>query len=125
MAKRLFNLRQVPADEANEVRALLAENAIEFYETPERFWVFSMAAIWLKNNDDFAKARALLDNYQAQRSEQQRQRYLADKASGQASTVVRLFLNNPLRFILALLGIAVILYLSIKPFLSLINSDVP
>lgn len=119
MSKRLFSLRNVPDDEAEEVRALLEQNNIEFYETPARYWVFSMAAIWLKQESDFVQARKLIDQYQLQRQQQQRQLYRQAQQSGQAPTVFRLFINNPLRFILALLAISVVLYLSIKPFLSL------
>jgi len=119
VSKRLFSLKNVPADEAEEVRKLLTQNGIEFYETPARFWIFSMEAIWLQDEHHYEKARQLIDHYQTQRQQQQRLLYQQAKDAGQAPTTLRLFLNHPLRFLLALLGIAVVLYLSIKPFLSL------
>ena len=38
MAKLFLNLRNVPGDEAHEVRELLRTNAIDFYETPPSPW---------------------------------------------------------------------------------------
>ena len=48
MALLLFRLRNVPDDEADEVRHLLNENSIEFYETSAGNWGISMPAIWLR-----------------------------------------------------------------------------
>ena len=38
MAKFLMNLRDVPDDEADEVRALLDANGFGWYETKPSFW---------------------------------------------------------------------------------------
>ena len=38
MATLLFRLRHVPDDEADDVRALLEENGIDFYETTPGNW---------------------------------------------------------------------------------------
>lgn len=119
MSKRLFSLKNVPDDEAQEVRELLTSNGIDFYETPARFWIFSMAAIWLKHESEFERARALIDQYQLRRQQEQRRLYQQAQQSGQALTIARLFLQNPLRFVLALLAIAFVVYFSLKPFLSL------
>jgi len=119
VSKRLFNLKNVPDDEAHDVRNLLNEHGIQFYETPARFWIFSMAAIWLVDAADFDKARQIIDQYQVQRQQRQRELYLQAKQAGQAITVWKLFLSQPLRFVLALLGITVVLYFSLKPFLTL------
>lgn len=119
MPKRLFNLKNVTEDEAREVRELLEQHRIGYYETPERFWGFSVPAIWLQSESDYEKARALLDQYQAQRAIEQKQQYQEAKARGEAPNVWRFFIDHPLRFILALLGIAVVLYFSVKPYLML------
>ena len=64
MAKILFRLNGVPDDETNDVRELLTNNAIDFYETSSGNWGVSMPAIWLSDDDQFEKAKALLDAYQ-------------------------------------------------------------
>jgi len=118
MAKRLFNLRNVPDDEATQVRQLLDDQGIEYYETPARFWVFSMPAIWLIRDSDFEAASASIQRYQVQRQQQQRELYRQAKEQGRAPTLWRKFLQAPVQFILTLLAIAVVLYLSLKPFMS-------
>ncbi|WP_374011550.1 DUF6164 family protein [Pseudoxanthomonas koreensis] len=70
MAKRLFDLRNVPDDEADEVRALLTAHALDWYETSPGPWGISAAGLWLRDNDDYPRARHLLDEYQQQRREQ-------------------------------------------------------
>ncbi len=44
MARLLFNLRNVPADEADEVRALLRAHGFAFHETPPSPWGISAGA---------------------------------------------------------------------------------
>ena len=61
MAKIIFRLNGVPDDEARDVRELLANHAIDFYETSAGNWGVSMPAIWLKDDGQFEQARALLD----------------------------------------------------------------
>ncbi|MBI5441365.1 MAG: hypothetical protein HY900_09165, partial [Deltaproteobacteria bacterium] len=41
-----LNLRNVPADEADEVRDLLRANAIDFYETQPSPWGISSGGLW-------------------------------------------------------------------------------
>jgi hypothetical protein len=67
MAKLLFRLRNVPEDEADAIRSLLAEQGFETYETSSGIFQMSMPAIWLVQDSDFARARALIDQWQAQR----------------------------------------------------------
>ncbi len=47
MSKLLMNLRHVPEDEADEVRALLDEHAIAYYETKPSRWGISSGGIWI------------------------------------------------------------------------------
>jgi hypothetical protein len=75
--KLLFRLRNVPDDEAQEVRELLDENGVEFYETSAGNWGISLPGIWLADASDYTRARALLDCYQDQRAAQQRANYQA------------------------------------------------
>ena len=64
MSRILFKLRGVPEDEIKEVIALLDENRVDYYETDAGNWGISMPALWLKDENDYPKARELLDNYQ-------------------------------------------------------------
>ena len=64
MAVLIFKLRYVPDDEAQEVRDLLSENAIDFYETSAGVFGISMPGLWIKNKDQTEIARQLIDEYQ-------------------------------------------------------------
>lgn len=119
MARLLFKLKHVPEDEADEVRALLEAHGLETYETPGGRWGFSVEAIWLRHDADLPRARELLDAYQAERQARVRAEYRELEASGATDTFLRRLLREPLRA-LFLLGIAaLVLYFSIKPFVSI------
>ena len=117
MSKILFRLRNVPEDEAEEVRALLELNDIDFYETSAGNWGISMPAIWIRREEQFEPASNLLLQYQQQRRERVRREFAELRASGQAPTLLDSFMAQPLRFIL-FTGIALlILYVSISAFI--------
>jgi Family of unknown function (DUF6164) len=119
MATRLFSLRGVPDDESEEIRALLTEHHIDFYETTAGNWGVSAPGIWLPNKDQLTQAKALIDEYQLERGEQQRALYEQLKSEGRQQTFWAMLWNDPLK-VIAYIGIVlVILYFSTKPFLSL------
>lgn len=119
MAKRLFSLRGVPDDEADEVRTLLSEKHIEFYETSAGNWGISMPAIWLRDDSQLHAAKAIIAEYQAQRAIEQREIYAQLKREGKQRTFWHILWEEPLK-VIAYIGIVlVILYFSTKPFLSL------
>jgi len=68
MSILFFNLRGVPADEADDVRQLLQENNIDFYETSAGMLGISLPAIWLHHQDDMPTAQRLFESYQQQRA---------------------------------------------------------
>jgi hypothetical protein len=119
MTVQLFSLRSVPDDETNEIRKLLSENDIDFFETSAGLFGFSSPAIWLHDETQLAQATQLLQNYQAQRRESARRRYAEQLAVGQQRTFLTIAKENPLRFVLYVAFIATILYFSIKPFITL------
>jgi len=119
MGVLLFKLRHVPDDEAREVRQLLSEHDIDFYETSAGSWGVSMPAIWLHNDSKIAEARALLDTYQQQRLQKARAEYEQLKACGEQRTVLDLIIESPLKFILLLIALLFVLYISIMPFMRL------
>lgn len=114
MPIQLFPLRSVPEDEAAEVRELLTAENIDFYETTAGNWGISNPALWLKNNDDFEKAKILLQAYQQQRYNTQRENYLQKKQHGEQKTLLKAFLEKPLVFTGYLLIVGLIIYVSVK-----------
>lgn len=119
MPVRLFSLRNVPDDEAEEVRALLTKHAIDYYETPAGMWGISMPAIWLRDEAQFAHAKSLLDDYQRRRAEHARAAYAQLKSEGKQRTLIDALRADPLRFILYVSAAAALVYFSTKPFLDL------
>lgn len=121
MPALLFSLRNVPDDEAEEVRALLTGHDIEYYETSAGNWGISTPGIWLRDEQQFAHARELIDQYQTQRSLQQREIYAQLKRDRQHKTFRDLLADEPLKVIAYIAIVAAILYFSTKPFLDLGN----
>lgn len=119
MSILLFSFRNVPDDEAEEIRQLLASNNIDVYETPASKWGISASAVWLRDRNELQRARSLLEAYQKERFVQQRQAFESLKRQGRHKTIVDAVAENPLRFVVYLAVIAVILYLSIVPFFRL------
>jgi hypothetical protein len=116
MAHKLFNLRNVPADELDDIYALLESQGIEFYETNAGTFGISLPALWVSDDSHYARARALLDAYADERARRVRAQFEADLAAGRQRTVVDLFREHPLRFIAYTMLAAGLLYLSTVHF---------
>ncbi len=97
MAKRLMNLRNVPDDEAAEVRELLEDHGIDYYETPPGAWGISAAAIWLRDTDQYGRARDLLKTYQAERHSRMRAEYEERKRAGEVEGFLAYAMSNPVK----------------------------
>lgn len=117
MPHHLMNLRNVPDDEAEEIRALFEEHEVRYYETPPSRWGISMGGFWAHDDDEAARARALLDEYQAQRLESQRHAYEQGVARGEIGGIGSMFRRNPVRTLAACLAIAIIIGFSLLPFI--------
>lgn len=122
MAKLLFKLHNVPTDEAEEVRALLREHQIDTYETHAGFWGLGVAAIWLPDSGQLEEARALIDEYQARRTSEQRREYRKREALGEVPTLGQRLAHSPLRFLAMVVAILVVLGISIVPFWGMLSS---
>ena len=109
-----FSLRGVPDDEADEVRELLAEQNIDFYETSAGNWGISMPALWLRDNADLEKARDVLNKYQQQRFLSSRENYLQRKKAVQQNTLLKVFIEKPLLFCAYLFAMLLVVYVSVK-----------
>lgn len=114
MSKLLFKLRNVPEDEAEEVRELLNEHQIDFYETSAGNWGLSMPALWVHEESQYQRARELLDTYQAERRVRVRAEYDRLKQAGKHRTIIDNFRENPFVFIAYLFVVYALLYLPFK-----------
>ncbi|MFI4969227.1 MAG: DUF6164 family protein [Lysobacterales bacterium] len=117
MSTLLLNLRHVPDDEADEVRALLGKNRIGFFETQPSRWGVSAGAIWIADDDSVEEARRLMDAYQAGRQTRARAEQAAARRAGTAVTWWATMRDAPLRVLLVLLSIAFALALVALPVL--------
>jgi len=119
MPVQLFNLRNVPDDEADEIRALLEEHHIDYYETPPGNWGISIPALWLRDDDRLTEARALIERYEAARLSRMRAEYRRAARAGELPTLRARIKHNPVQFLIIAAFVLVVLYFSIWPFLDL------
>ena len=112
MRELLFHLRGVPDDEADDVRELLREAGIEFYETQAGRWNLSVPALWLSDASQLTEARALINAYQ-------RERYKRAQADPPPRSWLANLLESPVRVIVYLAVVGGVLYLSTMPFIGL------
>ncbi|WP_404419886.1 DUF6164 family protein [Marinospirillum sp.] len=120
MAVLLFKLSNVPDDEAQEVRELLDEQGLDYYETTAGRWRLGVDAIWLSNNEDAEVASKLLRNYQQERRNKARQEQADLQARGQAPRFMDKLATQPGKVLLSGLGILAILALGLIPVLWLL-----
>jgi hypothetical protein len=119
MSKLLLNLRMVLDDEADDVRAMLDANRIEFYETQPSRWGISYGGIWVTHDQDIAQAKRLMAEYQAQRQARVRAENEAARRDGSAQTFADVFRAEPGRVLMILLAIVCLLGLVALPVLLL------
>ena len=119
MPIKLFNLRGVPDDEAEEIRELLTSNRIDYHETPGGNWAISAPAIWLNDDSQWHKAKELINQYQRERLIRVREEYSQLRKEGKHRTIADIISENSIRFIIYLTAIAAIIYFSTKPFISI------
>ena len=121
MSKLLLNLRNVPDDEADDVRALLDAKAIVFYETRPSPWGISSGGIWVKDDADFAQAKQAFDDYEQQRTIRARAEYAAAKRAGTADTFIGMLRADPMRAVMILMAILLALGLMALPAILLLG----
>ncbi|HLT44955.1 MAG: hypothetical protein GXY30_03620 [Xanthomonadaceae bacterium] len=115
MAKLLLNLRHVPDDEADEVRALLDAARIGYYETRPGPLGISAGGIWIRDDDEFPAAKQRMARYQAERAQRARAERAQALRDGTAETFLGIARAQPLRVALVLLAIALLLGLMALP----------
>jgi hypothetical protein len=130
MAKRLYSFPMTPEaeDERDAVCEMLSNNHIEHYETPGSNWGFSKAGVWIKDDDDFDRAKQLFAQHQQNYAAEARKRYQEETGynpnAGFKESVTFLLQHMARRKqALPLLLIAlVLLYLYIEMFFGLFSS---
>lgn len=119
MAVLLFNLKNVPDDEATEVRDVLSQHHIDYYETPPGKWGISVGAIWLNDKSQLDYAKQLIDTYQQERRHRVKQAFEKLQQAGEVESMLDRLKQRPLQFIAYLMIISLVIYLSLTPFLHL------
>ena len=115
MAKLLLNLRDVPDDEADDVRRFLESSGISYYETRPSLWGVSGGGIWIRNDGDVAEAKRLMAEYQRERQARARAERAEAERSGTAQTFADVLRTQPLRVALTVIVIALLLALMAAP----------
>ena len=115
MSKLLLNLRNVPDDEADDVRAMLDNGQISFYETSPSMWGITSGGIWVTEDADFSNAKSAMADYQQQRGARARDEYAAAKRAGTAETFGSVVRAQPARVALLVLAILFVLGLMALP----------
>lgn len=119
MSKLLLNLRNVPDDEADDVRAMLDTHAIAFYETRPGPWNISVGGIWVTEDAAIVEAKRLMAEYQLERGNRARAEHAAAVRDGTAETFWSVLRAEPARVLLTVLGILFALALVALPVILL------
>ena len=112
----LFRLGDVPEDEADDIRALLDQNEIDWFETAPRMFGLSPPSIWLRNKGQLEQARELINHYQAERFKHMRDEYEQASLAGTVPTLLDKLAADPFRFLIYLGIVAIILFFTVMPF---------
>ena len=122
MASIVFRLNNVPEQEADLVRALLTENDIDFYETDAGRWGISIAALWVKEEQDILSARTLIDEFQITHSQNMRAQFQDDLDAGRVPSFWQLLSRKPFMVITYWALIAIVLLITIVPMYRFFNT---
>jgi len=120
MAKLLLNLRMATDDEAADIRELLDQHQVDWYETAPGFWGISAGGIWLRDLERVVEVKQFLDAYQKQRLARVRAELEAARRDGTAPTFWSALKADPLRMSLQLAAVILLIVLTIAvPFMLL------
>lgn len=108
MARLLFRLAHVPAAEADHVRSALHQAEVDFYETTAGRWGMSLAALWVRSDDDYLRGRAIIEECQ---------QHLHELPQEPVASFGQRLRERPLELLLTLLALLGILAISLMPFL--------
>lgn len=118
MSRLLFRMRHVPDEEARAVRELLDRHGVGWFETGAGRWGLAFPAIWVARDEEFARARRLLDEWQAGHGARMRRLHALRRERGEAPTLRRILRERPLFLLGRIALIGLVLFLSLWMFLS-------
>lgn len=75
MAKRLFSCALSATDELDFFSDIMEKNQIEYYIVPGSSFGLSKPTLWIKNNEDFDKAKKLFQSHEASYAARAREEY--------------------------------------------------
>ena len=116
MSHLIFKLNSVPDDEANDVRQLLDESEIAFYETDSGRWGLGYAAIWTKDKEVVELAKNLIEEYQMSRYQRVTEEHKKIEQAGEKISRLTFFLTSPIRFSLLIIFAGALAYFTVIPF---------
>jgi len=119
MSALLFKLRNVPDDEAEDIRELMKTHGIEIYETSAGNWGISMPAIWVQNDERLPEAKQLLAQYQQTRATDARKVYNENRRSGHAPGFIQKASERPFAVAGIILFCLFVIYAMTSPFIKL------
>jgi hypothetical protein len=112
MATLVFRLKYVPDDEADDIRQLLTDHDIAFYETTAGRWQISLAGLWVKDKEQALQARVLIKADQIERAKD-----MAPPSVGQwVLGYIQHTRQNPIESLFTLLAVVLILGITLMPF---------
>ena len=121
MSTLIFRLRHVPEDEAQAIRELLDQNDIDWFETNAGNWGIAMPGIWVADDEQAPQARALIDDYQIRYSSTQKELHEKQKQQGHEKKLIQALHERPLRTFSIVIFCLFILYVTIHPFVQMVN----
>lgn len=120
MPKLLFRLANVPEQEIEEVCHVLEQNDIDFYHTEEGRWKLGVNAIWVRDEQTYARARDLINTYQ-----RTLQQGIVDKIEnnqyqplGFIQGLYYGFKQRPAAMLITLISVMIVLLFVLLPFFS-------
>ena len=96
----------------HDIKQLLTDHQISFYETQEGRWQVSLAGLWVKDKEQAQQALALIQEDQATRSKGMIEPSLKEFLYGYLEHTKQ----NPVESLFTLIAIVLIISLSIFPF---------
>lgn len=93
VARKVYETNYASSEEISDILKLLRENHIPHYETPKGILGFSVGAIWVSRDEDYRKARRLIEEYDSARAQRVREEYARRAAASQYGSFVTTLSN--------------------------------
>jgi hypothetical protein len=116
MAYLIYRLNTLPDDEINEIRELLNENTISFYETHRSPLGWGIAGFWTPYEIHLKNATQLIQTYQIQRSQKAFSFQEKSKKEGLQLSRWHYFLTSPIKHLFLFSFILFFIFSILYPF---------